>query len=143
TNPVVDSTLCYSGDHLDPSLVVESPGNYKMYFSPRSDGADIYLATTTDGGLNWTCSGLVVPRGGGGTWDEVRVMSATVVKDGSSDYKMWYTGRNAATVYAIGYATSSDGVSWTKYGSNPVLTIGSPSEWDGQYVREPSVLNVG
>lgn len=143
TNPVVDNTLCYSGEHLDPALVVESAGNYKMYFSPKGVGVDIYLATTTDGGLNWTCSGLVLSRGGGGTWDETRVMSPTVVKDGPSDYKMWYAGRSAAAVFAVGYATSSDGVSWTKHGSNPVLTVGSPAEWDGQIVREPSVLNVG
>lgn len=141
-NPVLPNGVCYSGDHFDPALVVESANNYKMYFSSRSDGADIYLATTTNGGLSWTCAGgPVLTRGGSGAWDETRVMSATVIKDGPT-YKMWYTGRSAAAVYALGYATSSDGISWTKYGSNPVLTVGSPSSWDSQYVREPSVLKV-
>ncbi len=146
SNPVVSNTLCYSGEHLDPALVVESANNYKMYFSDRSTGADIYLATTTDGGLNWTCGNSgnpVLTNGSGGAWDETRVVSATVVKDGASDYKMWYAGVNAAGIYAIGYATSSDGVNWNKDGSNPVLTKGAPSAWDSQYVREPSVINVG
>lgn len=145
-NPVVNGTLCYSGEHFRPAVVVESANNYKMYFSDRSDGADVYLALTSDGGQTWTCANggsPVLTRGTGGSWDDTRVLTVSVVKDSPSDYKMWYTGRNAAGVYAIGYATSSDGISWTKYGSNPVLTTGSPAAWDGQYVREPSVLNVG
>lgn len=144
-NPVVNGTLCYSGEHFDPAIVVESANNYKMYFSSRSDGADVYLATSSDGGLTWTCGNggsPVLTRGSGGTWDDTRVMTVSVLKESASDYKMWYTGRNSAGVYATGYATSSNGVAWTKYGSNPVMTVGSPSAWDSQYIREPSVLKV-
>jgi len=51
---------------------------------------------------------------------------------------MWYGGYNG-TNYQIGYATSSDGISWTKYGANPVLRLSS-SGWDNAYVRDPSVI---
>ena len=145
-NPVVNSSLCYNGEHFDPAIVIESANNYRMYFSHRSNGADIYMATSSDGGLTWTCANSgspVLTRGGSGDWDDTRVMSASVIKESSTSYKMWYVGRNAATQYAIGYATSTDGVSWAKSGSNPVLTVGNAAAWDSQYVREPSVLNVG
>ena len=148
SNPVANSTLCYSGEHFDPAIVVESTSNYKMYFSHRSNGADIYLATSSDGGQTWTCANSSLPvltRGGASAWDATRVMSASVIKEGPSSYKMWYVGRDASAQYAVGYAYSTDGISWTKNGGTggPVLTVGSPLAWDSEYVREPSVLNVG
>ncbi|MBI5879013.1 MAG: family 43 glycosylhydrolase [Chloroflexi bacterium] len=146
TGPVVNGTLCYTGEHFKPAIVVESAGNYKMYFSGRANGSDIYVATTTDGGLTWACGNggaPVLARGTASAWDDARAVTASVVKNGASDYRMWYMGRNAAGTNSIGYATSTDGLTWTKYASNPVLTKGSPSAWDSQYVRDPSVLNVG
>lgn len=54
-----------------------------------------------------------------------RVITPSVVKEGPTTYKIWYTGRqNDASLLgllAIGYATSSDGIVWTKSGSNPVM----------------------
>jgi hypothetical protein len=41
-------------------------------------------------------------------------------------YKMWYRGRPDR---AIGYATSPDGIQWTKHPGNPVFT-GGPSSWE-------------
>ncbi|HLF26000.1 MAG TPA: cohesin domain-containing protein [Anaerolineae bacterium] len=140
-NPVVNSTLCYPGEHFRPAVVVESANNYKMYFSHRSDGADVYLATSSDGGHTWTCANSgnpVLTRGPSGAWDATRVMTVSILKDGST-YKMWYTGRDAAGIYAIGYADSADGMSWTKH-PNPVLNKGDLGAWDSQYVREPSVV---
>ncbi|MGB8644401.1 MAG: cohesin domain-containing protein [Anaerolineae bacterium] len=144
-NPVVTGSICGLGSAMRPSIVFESANNYKMYFTTvPGNGTQIYLATTTDGGATWTCANggsAVLPHGGAGAFDEVRAMTPTVIKDAGA-YKMWYAGRNAASVYAIGYATSPDGITWTK---NPtaVLQVGSPSTWDSQYVREPSVVKIG
>jgi len=43
---------------------------------------------------------------------------------------MWY-GANGQ----VGYAWSSDGISWTKSSNNPVLTPGTPSQWGDPVVR--------
>lgn len=41
----------------------------------------------------------------------------------------------------IGLAYSSDGIFWTRYGSEPVLIPpGNNTDWDGQYVFRPSVF---
>ena len=146
SNPVAASGLCGVAQPSRPAVLVESANNYKMYFTthPGTDGAQIYLATTTDGGQTWTCansSNPVLQVGGSGAWDEKRVIAPTVIKDGST-YKMWYTGRSAAASYGIGYATSSDGTTWTKDAGNPVLT-GDSGAWDSAIVREPSVVMVG
>jgi hypothetical protein len=42
---------------------------------------------------------------------------------------MWYRGADGANG-RIGYAASQDGISWTKYYSNPILTLGNPGTWD-------------
>jgi sucrose-6-phosphate hydrolase SacC (GH32 family) len=145
SNPVVPKGTCGIAQPSQPALLVESTDNYKMYFTthPGTAGAQIYLATTSDGGLTWSCYSTtpVLTKGTSGAWDADRVISPTVVKDGDSDYKMWYAGRSSSAIFAIGYATSTDGISWTK-NTNPVFTVGAPGEWDSSIVREPSVVNV-
>ena len=148
-NPVVTGTACTGpSEAVHPSIVNEGSGNYNMYYAGRSTGDRPYLAVSSDAGLTWTCGNsgnALLPLGGTGTWDANRIAYVSVLKEGATDYKMWYSGRDATYDgnWAIGYATSSDGVSWTKDGSNPVLTGGSFGAWDSHMVREPSVVNVG
>jgi predicted GH43/DUF377 family glycosyl hydrolase len=59
------------------------------------------------------------------------------MKDGST-YKMWYTAMDILDMARIGYATSSDGISWTK-NPNPVLDV-SPGQWDSWGVYSPWVI---
>jgi len=55
---------------------------------------------------------------------------------------MWYTGNDGAD-QRIGYATSSDGVDWTKDANNPVLDLGSAGSWDDVHVFIPWVIDDG
>ena len=53
-------------------------------------------------------------------------------------WKMWYT---SGSPYGIHYATSSNGVSWSIYGSNPVFAVDpNPAAWDKTSVRSPAVI---
>ena len=54
-------------------------------------------------------------------------------------YGMWYDGHDS-TVWRIGYATSEDGIHWTKYMGNPVLHEGPEGNWDSAYVWGSSVI---
>lgn len=141
SNPVAPSPLCGVSSIFRPAVLVDT-SEYKMYFNDQSSLTSTHLATSADGGLTWTCTGTVLSPGSAGAWDEGRAINATVIKDGGT-YKMWYAGRNAAGTYAIGYATSPDGITWTKYASNPVLTLGGLGAWDSQIVREPNVVKDG
>jgi N-acetylneuraminic acid mutarotase len=73
-----------------------------------------------------------------GKWDYPRVQSSSVVFDGNT-YHLWYSGGGFMT-WQIGYATSTDGIAWTKHNSNPVLGIGESVSWDSQFVGFPSVM---
>ena len=73
------------------------------------------------------------------TWEISQVMSPWIIRSGSS-YKMWYTGaaRHQADL-SIGYATSPDGINWTRHPGNPVLKLRA-GDFDEQGVFAPVVI---
>ena len=83
----------------------------------------------------------ILAEGAPGSWDEHGVGFASFVQD-TSEYKMYYAGLSNSGVYQIGLATSPDGVTWTKYAGNPVLTPG-PANWDLALIRNPMVWKAG
>jgi|SRR5450759_1192943 len=57
------------------------------------------------------------------TWDKlIRERGFILVEDGI--YKMWYTGYadNDNDPKYLGYATSEDGINWTRYAKNPIFS---------------------
>jgi len=119
---------------------------YVMYIRIDTNfTAAIYRGTSTDG-ADWTISPTPVLRTGpSGSWDASTVFSPSVVWNGTG-YMMYYVGDGAvnsstypANVRQIGVAFSSDGISWTKYAGNPVITHG-PAWYDSRFTRGPSVI---
>ncbi|MDH4208811.1 MAG: hypothetical protein OEV76_08050, partial [Anaerolineae bacterium] len=125
--------------------VLEDGGVYKMWYSggPFSGPWQVGYATSNDG-LEWDiyAGNPVLEAGGPGSWDESECDGPWVIKDGAT-YKMWYYGCNADySVCSIGYATSPDGVNWTKDAGNPVLEPTS-GEWDESGIAWPRVIKNG
>ena len=91
--------------------------------------------------VNWTkYPGNPVLPGQPGTWYAYTTMNSVLYNADSSRYEMWFTaGAQIAYPYTIGYAWSSDGISWNVYSANPVLTPTS-GEWDAYMVLAPYVL---
>ena len=63
----------------------------------------------------------VLSGGSPGEWDESGVIATGTLFDGTT-YHMWYSALDSLT--GIGYATSTEGINWTKYVANPVLEPG-------------------
>jgi predicted GH43/DUF377 family glycosyl hydrolase len=76
-----------------------------------------------------------------GNWDGRQVMKPAVIREGA-EYKMWFDGVNLLAERQIGLATSSDGISWIKHPTNPVLS-GTPGAWDESGEHAPFVLKEG
>jgi predicted GH43/DUF377 family glycosyl hydrolase len=84
--------------------------------------------------------------GAAGSWD-VTMDTPEIVRD-ATGYKLYYFGDTLAggsglkpsPRASIGVATSSDGIHWTKYPGNPLLTHGSTTEWDRSWIESPAVL---
>ena len=122
--------------------VINDGGTYKMWYAGYDDDGvyTIGYATSPDG-TTWTKVGQVLDVGSPGAWDAQMVREPWVIKDGST-YKMWYEGTSNWPQFEIGYATSTDGVNWTKHASNPVFS-GTPGGWDAFQVYAPSVVKDG
>ena len=143
-NPVLDvgsSGSWDAGSVYKPSVIKEG-NTYKMWYHGYSNMSRIGYATSTDG-INWTKhpNNPVLDLGSSGAWDYHGVGEPTVIKDGNL-YKMWYAGYDGWW-WRIGYATSTDGINWTKYSNNPVLSEGAVGSWEEGHVGTPSVIKDG
>jgi predicted GH43/DUF377 family glycosyl hydrolase len=112
--------------------VMHDGGVYKAWFSWR-DKASIAYVQSADG-IDWSAPRIVLGPTDSG-WEEM-VNRPTVIKT-QSGYAMWYTGQTSGRS-AIGYATSPDGISWTRVAVDPVLVASQP--WEKQAVMSPDVL---
>jgi predicted GH43/DUF377 family glycosyl hydrolase len=147
TNPVLalGSPGTWDDESVAQAAVIKDGGVYKMWYS-GNDGSvgRIGYATSTDG-ISWNKDSLNNPvlEPDVGQWDGNFAHMCTVIKDGST-YKMWYSGANDfMTSHRIGYATSTDGITWVKYAGNPVLEPVHAGTWDDVQVWFPYVVKEG
>ncbi|MFH0965990.1 MAG: hypothetical protein V2A58_18475 [Planctomycetota bacterium] len=115
-------------DAVAAPRVLEIDGSYQMWYAGYVGGSgwDIYHATSTNG-FDWTPEGSVFSSGG-------QVYLGTVRYDGAGTYQMWYSlgGGTGQT----GYATSSDGASWTDHG----IVLGPSETYDGYAASRAYVM---
>ncbi len=146
-NPVLLPTAAtvLDNDNVDDPALARVGTTYYMWYSGTSeDGgrAALFLATSSNG-TTWTRAngGNPVLAGTQSAFDEDGVYGADVVynpADAAAPFRMWYSGR-AAIFGGIGYATSTDGVTWTKY-ATAVVSHGPPGSADSFAAADPSVL---
>jgi hypothetical protein len=140
-NPVLRSDFAVDIAFGFPTVVQDSPNDYKMWYSV---GSSIFLATSSDG-LNWTQhldAPALEPTWSSGAWDDVQVYAPQVIAR-AGGYEMWYVGRGATTPGpSIGYAWSGDGLNWTRSPHNPVLT-GTTGTWEEGKSAYPAVIKGG
>jgi len=100
--------------------------------------AGVFPRLLPPSGSAWTRSASNPILSASLAWEETAMQEPMVIlEDGV--WKMWYTGgwANAAT----GYATSANGITWTKYASNPVYGQGGSGYSAGS--SHPQVTKVG
>ena len=134
----------------DPTILPDENGGFVMWLSggvARASVTDhkvrLYRATSPDG-MNWTLNTdpVFVP-GEEGAWDSVKVETPSVLRDRDGLYHLYYSGTDKeepAGVYAIGHATSSDGISWARDPANPVITTATDSDWGVYTAAEPGAI---
>lgn len=125
------------------SEVVYKDGIFHMWYDGVSAG-DAYAigyATSTDG-YNWTdyvSNPVFQPTASAWDSDEVWHMSVAWY---NNSYLMYYIGDNnaASSNYSIGVARSYNGIQWTKYSNNPMLSK-TGSGWESVRLHKPCVLH--
>jgi hypothetical protein len=140
-NPIIKlSDIPWATPRIEYPFVIKEGGIYKMWYSAGTpSGKAIGYATSSDG-ITWTHNPApILTAGLAGNWDSTGVYHPFIIHR-TSNYEMWYAGLGyvASVLYIkIGYATSPDGITWTKYSGNPVLDVGLPGDWDDRYVFCP------
>ena len=140
SNPVLK--LGANGDwddnHAALPCVLKDGGGYRMWYNGEDHTHNrIGYAVSADG-ISWTKSGAnpVLNLGDSGDWDDYGVTSPCVLNV-SGTFRMFFSGYSGAN-WNIGYATSDDGVSWTKYAGNPILK-NTGNGWEAHDVMIPVV----
>lgn len=89
--------------------------------------------------LEYVQDPAVLLLGEDGEWDS-GVLRFPYVVEHEGSYHMFYEARaEIGTLLAIGYATSEDGISWTKYANNPLFE-GDGDGFDSLRVARPVVM---
>lgn len=123
-----------------PTVIKLADSSYVMWYRGQSfaDKTGRIMRAVSRDGLQWEKTGVVMIPSEEYEGNKIDPMSVIYEK---GIYKMWY-GADSYGGCAC-YATSSDGINWTRYSDNPVLRKTSGS-WDNEGAGgQHSVIKVG
>ena len=125
---------------------------FTMYYDGSAGGDEKIGVGFSSDGITWTGhdagnDGKADPVFEGsyvdGDWDETYVSRATIIKNADDDYEMWYSGGIGTMNHGIGYATSLDGIQWTRDANNLIFHVGDGIGWRDSRTYCPAVLKDG
>jgi hypothetical protein len=121
-----------------PSVIKRSvSGDYLLLFSGCKTGSSIwriFAATSLDFTGTWAPlnGGYPVFQETGTGWEQGGVATPHVVEMSPNQFVMAYSGTGVSN-WRVGFASTSDFITWTRYGNNPVL---QPSfSWDVNLIQ--------
>jgi hypothetical protein len=145
--PVLDRTDREPFSRSAPWILFEN-GGYRMWYwscqkwEPRGDGPPHYVNAIrharSDDGIAWRpdeghCLEPNPP-------EEYSLGRPSVVRDGDR-YRLWFSARAHGAAYRIGYAESTDGLTWDRDDRQAGITR-SDAGWDSEMVCYPAVIDV-
>jgi predicted GH43/DUF377 family glycosyl hydrolase len=130
-----------SGAVNRPSVIYHN-GQYHLWYTGQANSTSSIGYATSPNGINWTRQNNNNPvLTATVAWESPSVMNPTVMWDSTANlYKMWYCGGQDYEPDAIAYATSTDGINWTKYAGNPIFTKVPANHWESVKVAGEQVI---
>ncbi len=141
-NPVLDSTgggTWDDGGVLYPTVLFIN-GTYMLWYEGwTGSNGELGYASSRDGVSFTKPANSLVMTPSNGQFDSHLIMSPSAIYRRDQFY-LFYNGNNGAKEN-IGYATSTDGIAWTKQNNvQPVISNGANGEWDTIADSAPSVF---
>jgi anaerobic selenocysteine-containing dehydrogenase len=141
---------------LDHPCVLKDGSNYRLFFKGEVGGTRrIFAGTTATAPASWLDASLgtssfaklgptnwqvFAPAATGTSWDDLNVQHPHVKMVGTR-YDMWYTGSGQVdTTLCVGYATSTDGITWTRKPSGSTGYVVGNTPVAGGSAAKPSVV---
>jgi predicted GH43/DUF377 family glycosyl hydrolase len=104
-----------------PSVVRRADG-YHMWYTGQANGRSAIGYATSPDGRVWQRRSAAPVLSAELPWEKQSVMCPSVIWDEDAHlFRMWYSGGDDYEPDAIGYATSPDGLHWTRLAANPVF----------------------
>ena len=130
-------------------VVIKNAGLYQMWYTGQRLAAQVNgqswigYATSLDG-KSWERQSDKPVLSPEQPWEGVAVMCPHVIYDEKERiYRMWYSAGQQIEPNSIGYATSPDGLKWTKHGQNPIFQPDAKNEWEKDRVTACQILKRG
>lgn len=129
-------------EHAYAPTVIKEDGVYRLWYTDVSAEPWTIRHATSSDGKQWRVSPepvLVIDQ----PWEQGRLFYPAVLKAGGV-YLMWYGSywSEHANKTAIGFAASTDGLTWHKNPHNPVLRPDPARSWESHYTTSQSVLRL-
>jgi predicted GH43/DUF377 family glycosyl hydrolase len=135
----------WEGD-INRPIVLKRGDVYRMWYTGQrwngEEGLGSYIghAYSMDG-LKWERTGDEPVLSPDQAWEKNALMCPHVMHNSRTGlYEMWYSGGGQDEPDAIGYATSGDGLMWTKDADNPVFTPDRDIHWESYKVTGCQVV---
>jgi sucrose-6-phosphate hydrolase SacC (GH32 family) len=117
---------------------------YHLWYTGQARGRSWIGYATSPDGKTWDHKSDRPVLASERPWEKVAVMCPHVLWDeGSKVYRMWYSAGEQYEPNAIGYATSHDGLTWTKHPDNPVFHPDRNADWEKHKVTACQVIRHG
>jgi predicted GH43/DUF377 family glycosyl hydrolase len=131
-------------EDINRPVVVKRPDAYHMWYTGQARGKSWIGHATSPDGKNWKRTGTRPVLSPEAPWESAAVMCPHVLWDAEAKrYQMWYSGGEQYEPDAIGYATSADGLSWTKHADNPIFRADPARAWEKHKVTACQVVRQG
>jgi len=131
-------------DDINRPTVVKRADGYHMWYTGQAKGHSwIGYATSPDGKVwkRMSDKPVLSPEL---PWEKVALMCPHVLWDEEAKlFRMWYSGGEQYEPNAIGYASSPDGLHWTKHASNPVFGPAPANVWEQERVAGAQIFRRG
>ena len=129
-----------------PHVVVHSNDDLRMYYHSYDveNGQFALGVARSRDGIRWVKLGKILGGGSKGSFDEIGVKNACVVRNSKEgNYLMAYEGVSADGMRYIGLAVSPDGLkNWTRLQEDPVLKPSEDDGWDNKGVGSPCLIQM-
>jgi predicted GH43/DUF377 family glycosyl hydrolase len=131
-------------NELNRPVVIRNDDGYQMWYTGQARGRSWIGYASSEDGKTWKRMSDKPVLSAEQPWEKVAVMCPHVIYDATEKlHRMWYSGGEQYEPNAIGYATSPDGLKWTKHENNPIFRPVADSAWEKERVTACQVVRQG
>ncbi len=128
-------------DRANRPVVINRKDGYHMWYTGQTRNQSFIGYATSDDGVTWKRASDKPVLSPEEPWEKVAVMCPHVIWDEEKElFRMWYSGGEQYEPDAIGYATSPEGLHWTKRVSNPIFAMDPNNQWEQHKVTACQVI---